>query len=218
MPCVYGAPKYVSHVSRWASKWTSATRPALLVHRAKHRQGDRVIAADRHHVAGRVEHVVNGRLDLSDGLPDVERVARDVSGVRDLLDVERFDVEAGVARTEQPGRLAHGLGPEAGARPVRDTRVEGDPEYRDRSRAQPPLAMAAERRLGAPRIEVPDAHQRGRPVLADPPRPCCLSVKTGRTLGQLAAHPRFEGKIWSPGRKGFVSSPSASCWKRLTSG
>ena len=27
MPCVYGAPKYVSHVSRWASKWISATGP-----------------------------------------------------------------------------------------------------------------------------------------------------------------------------------------------
>ena len=74
---------------------------------------------------------MNARWNPTDGLPDVERVARDVSGVRDLLDVEWFDVEAGMVRTEQPGRLAHGLGPEASPRAVSDTRVERNPEYSD---------------------------------------------------------------------------------------
>ena len=31
MPCVYGAPKYVSQVSKWASKWTKDTGPLFFL-------------------------------------------------------------------------------------------------------------------------------------------------------------------------------------------
>ena len=46
VPCVMGAPKYVSHVSRCASKCSTATGPCFFVHGAQQRQRDRVVAAD----------------------------------------------------------------------------------------------------------------------------------------------------------------------------
>ena len=62
---------------------------------AEHRQGDRVVAADRDElaVAAVAVHFVGVPLDLVDGLTDVERCARDVSGVDDLLLAEGGHVE-----------------------------------------------------------------------------------------------------------------------------
>ena len=70
---------------------------------AEHRQGDRVVAADRDElaVAAVAVHFVGVPLDLVDGLTDVERCARDVSGVDDLLLAEGGHVELdGVRRAE----------------------------------------------------------------------------------------------------------------------
>ena len=83
-----------------------------------------MVAADRQQVRRAREHLLGARLDLGDRLLDVERVARDVAGVGDLLLGERAHVESRVVGAEQPRRVANRVRAEACSRAVRDAAVE----------------------------------------------------------------------------------------------
>ena len=132
VPWVYGAPKYVSHVSRWASKCTSATGPCL---RCIDRRSGRttvwsppMLTSD----AGPLEHLVRPTLDLGDRLHDVERVARDVAGVGALEERERLHlVDRMELRPEHPRGLPDRARAEPGAGTEAHAGVERDPEDRD---------------------------------------------------------------------------------------
>ena len=101
------------------------------VHRPEQRQCDRVVTADRQEMGRPTQRLVGTGLDLRDRLLDVERVARDVSGIGHLLHRERLHVERGMVGTEEPGPRSDALGPEAGPGAVGHAAVEGDPEDGD---------------------------------------------------------------------------------------
>ena len=145
-------------------------RAVAAVHRPEQRQGDRVVAADRQEMGRRVQRLVRGGLDLRDRLRDVERVARHVAGVGDLLRRERMDVECGVVRAQEP---AWRCGPRADrtALPAgRSRRCRRGCRGRRRRRPRRPRDEGAGRRSRDRRTEGrragstgPDRRGRGRP-------------------------------------------------------
>ena len=102
-------------------------RPEPLPGHAQQRERDRVVAADREQAASPGQQPGRGSLHLVDRLVDVERVARDVTGVRHLLRGERPDAQAGMPGPQQPRSLPDRGRAEPGARPVGRSAVERDP-------------------------------------------------------------------------------------------
>jgi len=101
-------------------------RPEPLPGHPQQRIGNGMVAADRQQVPGPGQQVGRGRLDLVDSLLNVERVARDVARVSDLLRAERRYLQAGVPRAQQPGTLPDRGRPEPGTRTVGGAAVERD--------------------------------------------------------------------------------------------
>ncbi len=98
---------------------------------AQQRQGDRVVAADHDEALAVGGEVGRRGLDLLDGLGEVERVGRDVTGVDDLLAGEWLNILHRVVGAEQPGGLAHVRRAEAGAGAVADPGVERNADHGD---------------------------------------------------------------------------------------
>jgi hypothetical protein len=71
-------------------------RAVVAVQRAQQRQCDGVVTAQCDQLRAAVAQFVGRSLDSGDRLGDVERVDRDVTGVGNLLDGERLDVQARV--------------------------------------------------------------------------------------------------------------------------
>ncbi len=106
-------------------------RTVVSVQRSEQRQRDGVVAAEGDELGAALAQLVGCALDRGDGLGDVERVHRDVTGVGDLMHRERLDVEARVVRPQQLGCGADVLRAEAGPWPVRDSGVERDADQGD---------------------------------------------------------------------------------------
>ena len=116
--------------------------------------------------------LLGARLDLRDRLLDVERVARDVAGVGDLLRGERAHVEPRVVGAQQPRRVTNRVRPEACSRPVRDAAVEGHADDGDVAAVHlvPSRQPREGRRSGEPRdlqrVDRTDRHRLvGRRIL-----------------------------------------------------
>jgi len=82
-------------------------RPEMLPGHAEEGEGDRVIAADREQVSGSTEQFRRACFDLLHGFFDVERIARDVASVCDLLGAKWRYVESRMPWAQQPGSLAN---------------------------------------------------------------------------------------------------------------
>jgi hypothetical protein len=104
-------------------------RPEPLPGGSQQRVGDGVVAADRQQAAGIAEQGGSGRLDLVDGLLDVERIARDVAGIRHLLRAERRHLQAWVPGPQQPRSLPDRGRTEAGPWPVGRAAIERDADH-----------------------------------------------------------------------------------------
>ena len=145
-------------------------RPVPSVHRAEQRRRDRVVAPDRAGASIR-QDVVRGGLDLRDRLADVEQVAADVAGVRDLLGRERVDVQARMVGAEEAGGAADRLRSEA-RRAVGHAAVERDAEDGDVADVDVLAAREAGERRGSgepghdERIGGPDRRRRLAPEAA----------------------------------------------------
>ena len=98
---------------------------------AQQRQGDGVVAADRHEPGVLAHELLGLGLDGGDRLGDVEGVGHDVPGVGDLRPGERRDVLRGVVGAQQARGLPDVVGPEPGAGPVGDAGVERHAHHRD---------------------------------------------------------------------------------------
>src|SRR5215470_6492180 len=118
-------------------------RPEPLPGHPEQRVGDGMVAADRQQVRGPGQQPGRGRLDLVDRLLNVERVARDVARVRDLLGAERRYPQAGMPRAQQPGTLPDRGRPEPGTRAVRGPAVERDADNGNVAALDLALALGA---------------------------------------------------------------------------
>jgi len=78
-------------------------RSRVVIDRPQERKRDRVIASHADQTIHLLEQRGGRRLDLGDGLGDVERIARDVPRVGDLLHQKRLGVVGGmVGRAQVP--------------------------------------------------------------------------------------------------------------------
>ena len=88
------------------------------VHRPRQRDGNGVVAAQRHQLGAVVEQRIGTPLDGSHCLVNVERVTTDVAGIDYLLGGERFGVEVRVILPQQLGAHPDRLGAKPRPRPV----------------------------------------------------------------------------------------------------
>ncbi len=106
-------------------------RPVPPGGRPQQRQGDGVVAADRHQPpAARQERVGRG-LNLADRLLGAEGRAGDVTGVDHLGQREGQGIECRVVGAQEARALPDRRRAEAGARPVARAAVEGDADHGD---------------------------------------------------------------------------------------
>ena len=117
-------------------------RPVPPPHHAQERQRDRVVAPERQQRLRAAEQVLGRRLDLRDRLGEVERVARDVSRVGDLLLGERVHVEPRMVRAQEPRRCDRARA-EPRPRPVRDPLSNGIPTTATSQRSTSSAAAVA---------------------------------------------------------------------------
>jgi hypothetical protein len=86
---------------------------------------DGVISTDADQPTSLPEQFLGRRLDLADGLYNIEWVAGDIACIGYLLHEEWFHVVRRViVRAKMPGRLPNRDRPEAGARPVAGAGIE----------------------------------------------------------------------------------------------
>lgn len=90
------------------------------------RKGDRVVPAQGQQPGPALGQVQGPGLDGFDGLVDVERVDRQVTGISNLQVRERGGVLRRVVGTQQAGRLTDVVAAKAGTGAVGDTGVERD--------------------------------------------------------------------------------------------
>jgi len=102
------------------------------VNRLQRGEGDRMVAAQAQHRATSGRHQCGKtRPRLLDGLFDVERVGRNVTGVDDLGIAEGLGVKCRVVGAQEPRCLSDVRRPESGSWAVSDTRVERDSHHCD---------------------------------------------------------------------------------------